>query len=520
MNFQEQITGWRAILKKSLVWTWDRGVHAGTGVGEAERNNQSPAQTRIPNWHLRAVPLMMNDEYVQHGLLMIEGPITSNTRVAIVAGGTQAKTSRVERSAKKQAPPSPFGGEETDPTKPPKPNPAKAPVPPKGESMAAPPFIEQEETPVEEEEVEDPNAPVDEETFQGVEEPTGLPPEVEAYIADNVDLLIDNCLEAALTCVRYGFAPTEVCYDFEEGIPYLHHLETINPFEAEPLVDPFGRFDGIKVQTSNQPKYLKDFLGYPKAFWPVHRRHIDRWYGQSRLKASYPKFWDKWSKKGLQELMRIWITKCAFDVGGFYYDDKNPIQVNGVKVTNTAGHAANMLLQTLSGSGFVLPGSFDPVERKRVWERIQAQMAAPPGILLESVQDCDARILLAMGVSPELVQNFQTGGMGSASGRAIPETAFYSMLRVIIQAIMNDFKEQIMDKLLFQRFKRRFHYRLVVLPLAGDDQSSSTDPKPMEASEAPGGAPGGLPGQPAKPPTPEQKNAAMEFGKNQFGKAA
>lgn len=510
------MNGYFSRLQQSIIRLWDRGRQSGTSSTELKstmERNQSPNMARLPPWSLYAVPAMLIDEYIEHGLTMIDGPIQSNTRVAIVAEGDESKTSRVERS-KKAAPP----GQQ------PPGNPAeKPPIPPKpkaGEALAVPPSLQKgEEAPAEEElpplDEDDPFASLD--SLDALE-PSGLPDEVESYIAANLNVFLDACLDVALLSVRYGYAPAEPVYEEYDGIWYLKALESIDPFSCEPYTDNLGRFDGIKVTKSGgNILRLRDFMGIPKGFWTVHRRHIDRWYGQSRLRAAYPTFFKKWSKKGLGELLRIWMTKDAYDSGVLYYDTQGGLQQNGQKVTSNRGLAIDIMNQRQTGNVTVLPGDTDPQTQKRRWELQPPGSHNPPTVLFQAIQDCDARMLLAMGVSPELVQNFQTGGMGSASGRAIPETAFYSMLAAIIKPIILDFKEQIMDKLLLKRFGRRFHYRLVVLPLAGDDQSSSSDPKPFSSNDVPGGE---GEGGPTPPPSKEQQASAERFVAAKFGSAA
>lgn len=531
--FRDQQAGHLAVLRRANVRFFDKGEFAGMSGADMKSANeqpQGPEEMRMPPWRLRCVPMMLKDEFVQYGLQIIEGPILSNLRVEIVASGEEGSQSRVVTSGgKKKGSDPPFGQDGKKPPNgkpfPPKKGDDKPPKPAPGESMAAPfslqngeegaraglDVLKEKENPEGEEEVDENE--VSEEDEIGLNEPTGLPPEVEEYIRDNLNLFIDNCLEPALLCLRYGYAPNEVCYENYDKIQYVHNLESINPFVCDPFVDIFGRFEGIKVVSSGaQTLTLKNVFGYPKAMWFVHRRHIDKWFGESRCRAAWNTFYKKWSRKGYGELIRIWLTKCAFDSGTLYYDDEAAPRINGVVDRDPRKVAIETLNQSMSGSGRVFPSKVDPITGKPKYQYESPKSNDPPQILWESEQDCNNRILLAMGVSPELAHSFATGGTGGVSGRAIPETAFYSTLAGVIKPIIvQDFKEQLMDKLLYVRFGRRFNYRLVVLPLVGDDESSSTDPPPFQPDEVgvdgmeePFGGGNGK-------PTPGKKNAASQF---------
>lgn len=278
----------------------------------------------------------------------------------------------------------------------------------------------------------------------------------------------------ALSAIEWGYSGHEVMYrERQMGRRKVLMFDNLYDYQARDVscVTVNGGVTGIVVNPYNTKNF---YLGIPKAFWHVHAREANRYYGQSRLKNAYAAWWEIWTEGGARDVRRQWYYRNAYDGGTMYY----PIgeQRTGPNtVISNRDLALEMMSKKRSGGYLIFPNQLDQ-NNKPKWDYTPPVAGVTPQGLPEYMQSLTDEELEGLGIPPEVVQG-DGGGLGSASGRKIPMMAFYSSLQKVADFLISDFQRQVVDYLLALSFPKRTNLDYTVEPLipikAYDDELGS-----------------------------------------------
>lgn len=265
-------------------------------------------------------------------------------------------------------------------------------------------------------------------------------PEVEEFIIDQLNRFWEVGLCKAMTAIEWGFSGSEVSYKLKKG------KLTFNNLYLEPNLglQCVSKKKGIIGYIRNRDK--STYVPIGKAFWHVHRRERNHYYGESALKGAHIPWHETWTLGGARDIRRTWFFKNAYDGGQLYYPEGSYQDAGGNIITHEE-HAVRMLELNRSGSAMVFPSTKD-TQGKRNWEYEPPKANVTPNGMAEYIQLLRDEELEGLGIPPEVVQSSGDTGMGSATGRMVPLMAFIASLTPIGANLIGDFCEQILPILL------------------------------------------------------------------------
>ena len=262
----------------------------------------------------------------------------------------------------------------------------------------------------------------------------------EEYILKQFNRFWEVGIYKALVAVEWGLAGSQVRYKQDSKNRLI--FDNLYPYRSkrlQPLVQKGGVIGFIR--DNDKSKYIP--IG--KGFWHLHKREVDHLCGDSRLRGAHIPWHETWMMGGARDIRRTWFFKNAYDGGEIYYPEGTYQDENGTIVPNEE-LAVRMAEAKRTGSTAIFPSSRG-LDNKRIWEYEPAKSNMTPQGLVEYIQILRDEELEGIGIPPEVVQS-DGGGLGSATGRKVPQMAFIASLTPLGSNLVTDFKEQIVDKVL------------------------------------------------------------------------
>lgn len=265
---------------------------------------------------------------------------------------------------------------------------------------------------------------------------------------------------------KHGWAPGEHIYKEANGLFVWSHLKAFHPADGHMLTfkyQPVGlRVKNIRDSQPVDLHFASECIP-AKGAWYAHRPRYGNLYGRSQLIGA----WLPWRMIGWRDGVDQVINAAVYR-GGY----KGPIVKHpnedsqtaeggtpGTKVDGRGGTrrsardvARQMVEWAKAGAGFTMSSAKYPQSQGggEKWELIWPDHVMDVRPLIEAARWCEERILLGIGVPPELVK---AGGTGSGySGRSIPREAFLNGQQRVADAMLQMFLEQVLRPLVLWNF--------------------------------------------------------------------
>lgn len=269
--------------------------------------------------------------------------------------------------------------------------------------------------------------------------------EVKKFVIDMINNFWKNGAVQALKAVEWGHSGSEVIFKQDEKTGQITY-KGLKDFQSSSvnIVTKNGNRVGLLIKdfmTTQMKTGKAVYLGGPKAFHHVHNREIHPFYGRSRLYGAHIPWNEIWSQGGFRDIRRMWFYKNAF-TGGILYHPNKIYQTPDGRQIHSQDLAQEMIEKMKTGAVWALPNDMD-AKGNRAWELIEPKGNTIPAGLFTYGDSLRIEILEAMGIPYEVIESSGSEGFGSSSGRAIPETAFYSILQEELNWLIYDFVEQI-----------------------------------------------------------------------------
>jgi hypothetical protein len=147
--------------------------------------------------------------------------------------------------------------------------------------------------------------------------------------------------------------------------------------------------------------------------------------------------------------------------------------------------AALMMENAQTGSYRIFPKPASAQgKNERTWDYEPPKSNTTPQGMPEYLQDMRIELLEGMGIPPEVVENANSNGLGSASGRKIPLIAFYASLSPISIELIEDVCRQIIDPLLKVNGIPEEYDISRIIPKSYDPVQSNLDNIQAQATDA------------------------------------
>lgn len=303
------------------------------------------------------------------------------------------------------------------------------------------------------------------------------------FITANIRRFWQTGAIKALNAIEWGYSGSEVIYKRKNGRgkPVIMY-DTLKDLDARDIrcVTQRGGIVGLDLHPTRASG--GEFIGIPKAFWHVHARERNRYYGHSRLFGAYAAWWEIWGEGGARDIRRNWFHRNAFDGGEMRYPMGYTKLPNGERIENR-DLALEMLSKKRSGGYMVFPQQ--ELNGKPAWEYVPPVASVEPQGMQSYMAALTGEELEGLGIPPEVIEG-GGGGLGSASGRQIPMTAYFSTLQKISDFLIQDFSAQVLDYLIALNFRKVVDYEIVPLipSKAFEDQKLETNISSQETPKA------------------------------------
>ena len=281
--------------------------------------------------------------------------------------------------------------------------------------------------------------------------------ETEDFVLDTLTHFWNDGALKAMLAVEWGYSPSQVIYrrDSKGRIAY-HGLLSYSIHAAKPVSRNLELI-GIYLKKENK------FLPLPKAFVHVHQREHNRFTGLSRLIGAHIPWHETWTMGGARDIRSMWFFKNAYDSGTMYVPPGSTTDEQG-NVFSNVELATKIMESVQTGSYRILPsepGGGNKNERK--WEYESPRSNTTPQGMIEYIDALRTEVLEGLGIPPEVIENGDSGGMGSATGRKVPYLAFISSLAPIPIELINDVEHQIIRPLLrINKMNEDFKIRRII----------------------------------------------------------
>lgn len=264
----------------------------------------------------------------------------------------------------------------------------------------------------------------------------------------------------------HGWCPGEHIYKEANGLLVWSHMKSFHPHDGHILTynyQPVGvRVKNIRNKQPVDMHFASESIP-AKGAWYAHRPRYGSLYGRSQLIGA----WLPWRMIGWRDGMDQVINAAVYRAGYKGPIVKHPNEdmqtaQEGVPATRPDGRGAprrsardvakQMVEWAKAGAGFTMSSAKYPQSQGggEKWELIWPDHVMDVRPLIAADQWCEERILLGIGVPPELVK---AGGTGSGySGRSIPREAFLDGQQKVGDAILQMFVEQVIRPLVLWNF--------------------------------------------------------------------
>lgn len=321
--------------------------------------------------------------------------------------------------------------------------------------------------------------------------------QVAEFIKSNLRRFWYNSAARVLKALEWGFSASEIRYRYneEDGAIHFDTVKDLDSLDCRPVTHE-GNVCGFTVRsntamsgatTDHYSKPWVDrlgskppiasgeqiYLGAPRALYHLHSRDRNPWFGLSRLFGVHVPWWEQWSEDGYRAIRRLWFAKNAFEGGVMYHPPGTIATKQGPKPARD--YAREMIEKKRSGGVLTLPNTMGPDGSGRAWEYIPPQGNPVPAGLLEYGDLLRDEVLEGLGIPAEVIQSSGETGFGSASGRQVPQMAFYSVLLELKQWLALDFDLYCLRYLVHLNFGN-VQYELIPLPLDNTAEPPPEDP--------------------------------------------
>ena len=349
--------------------------------------------------------------------------------------------------------------------------------------------------------------------------PNGKPispdPRVSMFVLAHAERFWNTGVPLLQEGYAYGWAPgehvyKEVQYAGTNGYLVWSPLKGFHPTDSFILTlkhQPVGiRVKNIREREPADLWFASDRIP-AKACWYAHRPRFDRFYGRSQLISA----WRPWRRlvwrDGVEQVADAAVYRAGYcgPVVRFPPGHSAPTAMQGVPVTQKDGGgqsrreyrdvARQMSELAKSGASFALSSEKYPESAGGgyKWDVTWPEHVMDISPLLNAAGALEDRIMLGIGVPPELVKS---GGTGSGySGRSIPREAFLDGQQKVADAILALFVAQVLRPLVLWNFGD-VPFSVCCKSLL---QSQAANKQPNQ-----GGLPPALPQPPAMPQQPPQ----------------
>ena len=346
-------------------------------------------------------------------------------------------------------------------------------------------------------------------------------PQVEKFIQMNLQRFWANSAVRALKALEWGFSASEVLYRYnsEDGAIHFDTIRDLEPLDCRPVTlkgrivgfsirnivqshdylgtsEPMGPKQPGSLEMLGDSKHGRDpsgnlYIGSPRCLYHLHLRERNPWFGLSRLFGAHVPWWEQWSEDGYRAIRRLWFAKNAFEGGVVYHPAGTIATKQGPMAARD--YAREMIEKKRTGGVLTLPNTVGPDGSGRAWEYIPPQGNPVPAGLLDYGALLKDEVLEGMGIPPEIIQSSGETGFGSASGRQVPQMAFYSLLLELKHWLVLDFDAHVLRYLVTLNFGNA-QYEIISKSLMEEKvQPSPNDPyagqNPLDQMEATGEVP-------------------------------
>ncbi len=291
------------------------------------------------------------------------------------------------------------------------------------------------------------------------------------FVKDQTEKFWNTSAVKALKAIEWGFSGSEALYELDpdDGMLKFDRLKgDLHAFDLDAYSHQ-GQLVGFTVRGSRRDDGSEDnpiWIGGMRAFWHVHQRDQNPWYGVPRLKGAWEPWFEGRVDGGGKDLRRVYFHKFALRGEILYHPTGQDARG---KDYNTL--AVEMLQHRRSGGSLAIQDDRDTAGNRR-WELIEAS-AGPGGTeIIDYNAKLDDEKLEGMGIPPEVVA---AEGTGAFAGRKIPMEAFFSMEQEIVDCLLMDWKDQILTPLVQLNFGPKADYMLQAKKLIEQFATDSTD---------------------------------------------
>lgn len=355
--------------------------------------------------------------------------------------------------------------------------------------------------------------------------------DVGEFIQKNLRRFWLNSAVRILKALEWGYSGAEVFYkyDSETGRINFDTVKDLQSLDCRPVTNEghiigfmlrnrvlsgtpvvYENWNGKKPPSDKTPadphEQGNKYLGFPKAMYHIHSRDRNPFFGLSRLFGAHVPWWEQWSEDGYRQLRRLWFVKNCFEGGVMYHPMSTIATKQGAM--SARDYARELIEKKRSGGTLTLPNTPGPDGNGRAWEYLPPTGNPVPAGLLDYGQLLRDEVLEGMGIPSEVVQASGETGFGSASGRQVPQMAFYSTLQEVAQWLVHDFDRQVLRYLVMLNFGY-VPYDIEVESLMDEGQIGA-HPNDPNAPDNPLAEPGVDPTNPEDDP-----NASLPPEKNQ-----
>ena len=297
--------------------------------------------------------------------------------------------------------------------------------------------------------------------------------EITDYVIKLYKTFWDDGLEDFLRMLDWGFSCSQVHYDFEdpEDIKSINYkgLTWYHPTFCRAILKKNSLIGAEIRQPDQGDKYIK--LYGPKFLWGVHDSAYNRIFGRSRLFNCFTPWHEMWCPYGARDIRRTWFQKNSFDSGEIRYPIGKTVVEEGLPPVDNRDLAVRYAVNIKTGGVRIFPSDKDADGKDYKWSYQGPEARVTPQGLMEYPEGLRNEILEGLGVPPEVVESSGDGGFGSATGRKIPMTVYFSTLSNIAGYSVRTFKRSVVDWLVFLRFGKKNAFTIESLaPIKGEQQ--------------------------------------------------